>query len=146
MCMMKGMKRCKNDLNSIKIDFILTESIYLWIVGKNARQSRREIRHLLLLLLLLTYRPLACFRLQENVSSQLAMGVRYFSVLWVYNSVISLGVYQLSFLKFVRTSFAVAYLVEALCYKLEGRRFKSRIMWIFSILPAALWPWDRLSL
>jgi hypothetical protein len=38
------------------------------------------------------------------------------------------------------------YLVEALCYKLEGRRFKSRIRWIFSILPTALWPWGRLSL
>jgi hypothetical protein len=37
-------------------------------------------------------------------------------------------------------------LVEALCYKLEGRRFKSRIRWIFSILPTALWPWGRLSL
>jgi hypothetical protein len=31
-------------------------------------------------------------------------------------------------------------------YKLEGRRFKSRIRWIFSILPTALWPWGRLSL
>jgi hypothetical protein len=37
-------------------------------------------------------------------------------------------------------------LVEALCYKLEGCRFKSRIKWIFSILPTALWPWGRLSL
>jgi hypothetical protein len=27
-----------------------------------------------------------------------------------------------------------------------GRRFKSRIRWIFSILPTALWPWGRLSL
>jgi hypothetical protein len=42
--------------------------------------------------------------------------------------------------------YAVAQLVEALCYKLEGRQFKSRIKWIFSILPIALWPWGRLSL
>jgi hypothetical protein len=44
---------------------------------------------------------------------------------------------------------AVALLVKALCYKLEGRRFESRIRWIFSIylvLAAALWPWGRLSL
>jgi hypothetical protein len=41
-------------------------------------------------------------------------------------------------------------LVEALCYKLEGRGFDSRCHWIFFsidlILPAALWPWDRLGL
>jgi hypothetical protein len=30
---------------------------------------------------------------------------------------------------------AVAYLVEALCYKLEGRRFESRMRWIFFSLP-----------
>jgi hypothetical protein len=35
---------------------------------------------------------------------------------------------------------------DALCYKMEGRRFKSWIRWIFSILPTALWPWGRLSL
>jgi hypothetical protein len=51
-----------------------------------------------------------------------------------------------------RRGHAVAYLVEALYYKLEGRRFESRIRWFFStyiILPAAraaLWPWGRLSL
>ena len=39
---------------------------------------------------------------------------------------------------------AVAHLVEALCYKSEGRGFDSRwCQWNFSlkILPAALWPW-----
>jgi membrane-associated PAP2 superfamily phosphatase len=44
---------------------------------------------------------------------------------------------------------AVAKLVEALCYVLEGRRFESRMGWIFSIdliIPAAVWHWIRLSL
>jgi hypothetical protein len=44
---------------------------------------------------------------------------------------------------------ALAKLVEALCYKLEGRRLESLMRWIFLIdliLPDALWHRDRLSL
>ena len=44
----------------------------------------------------------------------------------------------------------VAQLVEALRYKPEGRRFDSPMVslefFIDIILPAALWPWCRLSL
>jgi uncharacterized membrane protein len=51
--------------------------------------------------------------------------------------------------KFHSQEFYILLLVEALCYKLEGRQFESRIRWIFSIyliLPVALWPWGRLSI
>jgi hypothetical protein len=50
----------------------------------------------------------------------------------------------------------VAQLVEALCYKPEGRGFGTKIkkkfplvsleFFIYIIRPAAIWTWDRLSL
>jgi hypothetical protein len=44
---------------------------------------------------------------------------------------------------------AVVYLVEALCYKLEGRGFESpwgEFFSIYQILSVTQWPWGQLSL
>jgi hypothetical protein len=53
---------------------------------------------------------------------------------------------HLKIIFYISGDYVVTQVVEALCYELEGRRFESRMRWIFSIyliLPAALW---RLSL
>jgi hypothetical protein len=56
-----------------------------------------------------------------------------------------LSVFRSWFLYF-RTFFLILFSFNILLGAREGRRFKSRIRWIFSILPTALWPWGRLSL
>jgi hypothetical protein len=50
--------------------------------------------------------------------------------------------------KCIQGGHVVAQLVEALRYEPEGRRFDSVLLEFFIdiILPAALWPWSRLSL
>jgi hypothetical protein len=45
----------------------------------------------------------------------------------------------LTFIYYMYNMYAVAQLVEALCYKPEGRGFDSR--WCHWMLPAALLPW-----